>query len=137
MAVVLAENKQKKEDAFQEQWRVMKQGKNRPLDPEDYEFVDALYKEKANRARSQYEDQQRDAAEFKKAREELAAAPAPEKKSPPPVRLTRRKKTPLSSKPQLKIVPKKRRSTVSDTNRRQAPSKRGMDDGDEAKRIKE
>ena len=40
--VILAENKEKKEEAFQAVWKSMKVGKNKPLEAEDVEFMDAV-----------------------------------------------------------------------------------------------
>lgn len=39
LAAILAENKEKKEEEFQNVWKSMKQGKNRPLDEDDLAFV--------------------------------------------------------------------------------------------------
>ncbi|KAI7840641.1 hypothetical protein COHA_005662 [Chlorella ohadii] len=41
LAEVLREAKEAKEAAFQEQWKKMKQGKNRPLDEDELDFVDS------------------------------------------------------------------------------------------------
>jgi len=46
LAEVLAEAKAKKEEAFQEGWRTMKQGKNKPLDEDEIEFLDQVEDEK-------------------------------------------------------------------------------------------
>lgn len=48
LAVVLAENKQAKEDAFQAQWTQMKTGKNRPLDEDELEFLNGLQQQEAS-----------------------------------------------------------------------------------------
>ena len=39
---VLADAKAKKEEAFQEGWKTMKQGKNKPLDADEIEFLDQV-----------------------------------------------------------------------------------------------
>lgn len=60
LAQVLAENKEAKEEAFQEVWRSMKEGKNRPLDDDEAEFLESVAKSewRANRAHKEQEDEQ-------------------------------------------------------------------------------
>ena len=49
LAEVLDENREKKEAEFQEKWRTMKEGKNRPLDADEADFLEGL--EAAERVR--------------------------------------------------------------------------------------
>ena len=42
LAEVLEENREKKEAEFQEKWRTMKEGKNRPLDADEADFLEGL-----------------------------------------------------------------------------------------------
>lgn len=60
LAEVLAENKEAKEEAFQEVWKSMKEGKNRPLDDDEAEFLESVAKSewRANRAHKEQEDEQ-------------------------------------------------------------------------------
>lgn len=112
LAEMLADNKQKREEAFREQWRTIKQGKNRPLDAEDFAFVDAVYKQETQKTKEQFDHAQRDLEDFKKARNALEKKE--EVKTKPSVRLTTKKRP--SWKPVVKVVPKKRISTVSDVD---------------------
>lgn len=107
LAGILAENKRKKEEEFQDQWRTMKQGKNRPLDPDDYAFVDAVYKEQAEKAKAQFDDAQRDVEDFKKARKEATLST---EKRPKTVSVRPKKRSSL--RPLVKVVPKKRTLTA-------------------------
>lgn len=68
---MLADNKRKKEDAFQEQWKTMKQGKNRPLDAADYAFVNDVYDAETRKLKEQYDHTREDAVAFRKAQAEL------------------------------------------------------------------
>mmetsp|Transcript_17627 Transcript_17627/g.38456 ORF Transcript_17627/g.38456 Transcript_17627/m.38456 type:complete len:244 (-) Transcript_17627:67-798(-) len=90
LAEILADNKAKKEEEFQEVWKSMKVGKNRPLDEEDCEFYDELAKSKWQTDRHIKESEQDELLAFKLAREtrvvevkpkevdpSLLAAPAP------------------------------------------------------------
>ncbi|KAA6427960.1 MAG: hypothetical protein FRX49_02622 [Trebouxia sp. A1-2] len=78
LAHILLEAKQAKDEAFQNQWKQMKQGKNRPLDEEEVQFVDAL--EAASRDREQEQRKQElDALEAY----QLAVRAAAEARQPP------------------------------------------------------
>lgn len=116
LAEILAENKRRKDEEFQEHWKSMKQGKNRPLDPEDFEFVQNVFQEDFKKTKEQFEQQQQDVEEFRKAREEILTLPAEQK----PVMEQRVKKPVrktgligLKSKPKVKAIPKKRTSPSS------------------------
>ncbi|EFN56884.1 hypothetical protein CHLNCDRAFT_144541 [Chlorella variabilis] len=59
LAEILREAKEAKEAAFQEQWKTMKRGKNRPLDEDEFEFLDSVAEGEAaalRRARQEEED---------------------------------------------------------------------------------
>ncbi|KAL0029492.1 hypothetical protein WJX77_011617 [Trebouxia sp. C0004] len=78
LAHILLEAKQAKDEAFQNTWKQMKQGKNRPLDEEEVQFVDAL--EAASRDREQEQRKQEvDALEAY----QLAVRAAAEAQQPP------------------------------------------------------
>mmetsp|Transcript_2902 Transcript_2902/g.8176 ORF Transcript_2902/g.8176 Transcript_2902/m.8176 type:complete len:227 (+) Transcript_2902:484-1164(+) len=74
LAEVLEENKKAKEDKFQEVWKSMKIGKNRPLDEEDMEFLDGVYSAEAQIEKSKRKEEQEEVAAFQLARMEAAAA---------------------------------------------------------------
>lgn len=110
LAEILAGNKKRKDEEFQEHWKSMKQGKNRPLDPEDFEFVKTVFQEDFKKTKEQFEQQQQDIEEFRKAKEEVLTLPQQK-----PVMQQRVKKPVrktgligLKSKPKLKAIPKKR-----------------------------
>lgn len=59
LAAVLAENREKKDDEFQEKWKLMKQGKNKPLDEDEVEWLNSLddeQKQAERRVRSEEEE---------------------------------------------------------------------------------
>ena len=59
LATVLAENREKKDDEFQEKWKLMKQGKNKPLDEDEVEWLNSLddiKKQAERRVRSEEEE---------------------------------------------------------------------------------
>ncbi|KAK9833252.1 hypothetical protein WJX74_003583 [Apatococcus lobatus] len=58
---ILKEAKEKKEEDFQAQWRQMKQGKNRPLDEDELEFLDRVRSQQRAKERLEREE---DAAEL-------------------------------------------------------------------------
>ncbi|PRW50753.1 NEFA-interacting nuclear NIP30,N-terminal [Chlorella sorokiniana] len=64
LAEVLREAKEAKEAAFQEQWKKMKQGKNRPLDDDELDFVDAIAQQEAEARRRQREEEEAELAAF-------------------------------------------------------------------------
>ncbi|GMH33042.1 hypothetical protein BSKO_00876 [Bryopsis sp. KO-2023] len=67
LAEVLAENKRKKEEEFQDQWKQMKQGKNRPLDADEFEFIDTLHQNEVDRSRRMEEEEKTELDAFKAA----------------------------------------------------------------------
>lgn len=71
LAEVLAERKKAKQDAFEEQWKQMKTGKNRPLDADELDFLDALAQQEARQLATM---QQQEAAELEAYRLAVAAA---------------------------------------------------------------
>ncbi|KAL4423399.1 hypothetical protein ABPG77_009977 [Micractinium sp. CCAP 211/92] len=64
LAEILREAKEAKEAAFQEQWKTMKQGKNRPLDDDEFEFVDSIAQAEAAARRRQREEEEAELAAF-------------------------------------------------------------------------
>ena len=52
LAQVLEENREKKEAEFQEKWRTMKEGKNRPLDADEVDFLEGLEAAEQDRRRA-------------------------------------------------------------------------------------
>ncbi|GAX82691.1 hypothetical protein CEUSTIGMA_g10117.t1 [Chlamydomonas eustigma] len=66
---VLREAKEKKESDFQNMWKQMKQGKNRPLDAEELTFMDKLLDEEANRERQKRLLEEEGLEEYRKALE--------------------------------------------------------------------
>eukprot|EP00242_Pyramimonas_sp_CCMP2087_P017503 CAMPEP_0198205178 /NCGR_PEP_ID=MMETSP1445-20131203/8669_1 /TAXON_ID=36898 /ORGANISM="Pyramimonas sp., Strain CCMP2087" /LENGTH=234 /DNA_ID=CAMNT_0043877359 /DNA_START=180 /DNA_END=884 /DNA_ORIENTATION=+ len=117
LAQVLADNKAKKEEEFQEVWKSMKVGQNRPLDEEDCNFYDELAKNKWAADRTNKEVEQDELIAFKLARAEREVRAAPEPKpydpslmNPPP--LTAKRKTSQITlhkiaKPKVAMVVKK------------------------------
>lgn len=71
LAEVLAERKKAKQDAFDDQWKQMKTGKNRPLDPDELDFLDALARHEARQLNNM---QQQEEAELQAYREAVVAA---------------------------------------------------------------
>lgn len=67
---VLREAKEAKETAFQEQWKQMKQGKNRPLDEEEMEFIDSVAEQEAAARRRQREEEAAELAAFHAAQQQ-------------------------------------------------------------------
>ncbi|KAL4443281.1 hypothetical protein ABPG75_011018 [Micractinium tetrahymenae] len=64
LAEILREAKEAKEAAFQDQWKKMKQGKNRPLDEDEMEFVDSIAQAEAAARRRQREEEEAELAAF-------------------------------------------------------------------------
>lgn len=75
LAVVLAENKQAKEDAFQAQWTQMKTGKNRPLDEDELEFLNGLQQQEASAEEAWLSEQANQLDAFQQAVKQRAQQP--------------------------------------------------------------
>ncbi|KAG1664243.1 hypothetical protein FOA52_003496 [Chlamydomonas sp. UWO 241] len=77
---VLREAKQAKQEAFDNQWKQMKQGKNRALEPDELAFMDALRDEELTRDREVRHQEDAELLEFRralaKAKEDAEAAAA-------------------------------------------------------------
>ncbi|KAL3151358.1 hypothetical protein ABBQ38_013190 [Trebouxia sp. C0009 RCD-2024] len=131
LAHILLEAKQAKDEAFQNQWKQMKQGKNRPLDEEEIQFVDAL--EAARRDKEQAERKQElDALEAYqlavRAASEAQQTPTATEASPLPLRagakLTSLRKPPAAKPTKAKpVIIRKRAQPASDEEAQQAASK--------------
>lgn len=76
LAEVLAERKKAKQDAFDEQWRQMKTGKNRPLDADELEFYNSLAQQEAEQQRRIRQEEEAELAAFREAVAAAAAAKA-------------------------------------------------------------
>ncbi|PSC75898.1 hypothetical protein C2E20_1152 isoform X2 [Micractinium conductrix] len=64
LAQILREAKEAKDAAFQDQWKQMKQGKNRPLDEEELEFIDSVAATEAARVRAARAEEESELAAF-------------------------------------------------------------------------
>ena len=104
---ILLDAKQAKEDEFQEGWKIMKQGKNKPLDEEEIEFFDELEESKREADNKRKKVDQEDIANFHVMRETMIvrAAPEPkrERKAPPPP-APKQKSLIAPKKPPLMVV---------------------------------
>ncbi|CAD7698011.1 unnamed protein product [Ostreobium quekettii] len=67
LSEILREQKEKKEEEFQDKWRRMKQGKNRPLDADEYTFVKALYEKEDQHTKQWEKDKEEDLSLFREA----------------------------------------------------------------------
>mmetsp|Transcript_35831 Transcript_35831/g.49733 ORF Transcript_35831/g.49733 Transcript_35831/m.49733 type:complete len:227 (+) Transcript_35831:268-948(+) len=122
LAQVLAENKEKKEEAFQEIWRSMKVGKNRPLDDDEADFYDHVAKQSWQKERGIQEDEEEELAAFKLAREEhvvfISPTPAPSEtnvsKPQDPSQIKRKGAFVNTSMAKVRIVAKKAPIIVKD-----------------------
>jgi len=70
LAQILTEKKQLKDDEFQEQWKLMKQGKNRPLDADELDFLDSVEAKKRKAEDSRRVEEETELLEFQLAREQ-------------------------------------------------------------------
>lgn len=121
LAVVLAENKQAKEDAFQAQWTQMKTGKNRPLDEDELEFLNGLQQREATAEEAWRSEQASELDAFQQAVKDRAqrsksepGASAPKAKSEPS--LPKKKgvqNKPMRSTPVVRVI--RKTSTVEDS----------------------
>ena len=73
LAEILREAKEKKEQAFQEGWREMKTGKNRPLTEDELQFFDTLAEAEALKRRRENEEEAAELDAFRRAREQEQA----------------------------------------------------------------
>eukprot|EP00873_Tetraselmis_striata_P046582 jgi/Tetstr1/466846/TSEL_011303.t1 len=101
LAEILAENKEAKEEKFQEVWKSMKVGKNRPMDEDEMQFLDSVYKSETARENAKRQEEEKELAAFQLARLEAqnkdadeqvvqaakkpAAKPAPKKEAKKPL----------------------------------------------------
>ncbi|GAB4818646.1 hypothetical protein N2152v2_005692 [Parachlorella kessleri] len=85
LAEVLREAKEAKEQAFQDMWKQMKQGKNRPLDEDELEFLDSVADAAAEQERAVRQQEEEALAAFQEAlreREEAKQAEEAAKQHP-------------------------------------------------------
>jgi len=102
---ILAEQKERKQQDFDEQWASMKVGKNRPLDAEEVEFLDELENERKAAEKKRQREESEELEAFKRAQVGKASNPSVSadvstvqgtKEAPaaaPPVAVVARKKT--------------------------------------------
>ncbi len=64
---MLREAKERKEAEFQGKWKMMKTGKNRPLDAEELAFMDRLHDEEAEKERQRQKYEEDGMMEFREA----------------------------------------------------------------------
>lgn len=76
LAEQLAENKAKKDAEFQDMWRKMKEGTQRPLDTEEVEFLDTVLQQRSQRERDAAEEQRRELEAFREALKQRTVATA-------------------------------------------------------------
>ncbi|KAF6257303.1 N-terminal domain of NEFA-interacting nuclear protein NIP30-domain-containing protein [Scenedesmus sp. NREL 46B-D3] len=76
LAEVLAERKKAKQDAFDDTWKQMKTGKNRPLDADELEFYDSLAQQEAEQHRRMRQEEDEELAAFRQAVAAAAEAKA-------------------------------------------------------------
>lgn len=133
LAEILADNKQAKEDAFQDVWRSMKEGKNRPLDEDESDFLDLLKKQDwlKDREKKEMEDRELTAFQLKRAELDDRVLPASEPKAAAeihaPQRL-KRKTVPavLHVKPVKKQVTKQSEQLESKGTQSEVPTGGGL-----------
>ena len=73
LAQVLSERKQQKDEAFQEQWKLIKQGKNRPLDADEIAFLESVETKKRKIEETRKAEEETEVLAFQLAREQAAA----------------------------------------------------------------
>eukprot|EP01024_Parvocaulis_polyphysoides_P007788 TRINITY_DN12293_c0_g1_i4.p1 TRINITY_DN12293_c0_g1~~TRINITY_DN12293_c0_g1_i4.p1 ORF type:complete len:177 (-),score=40.46 TRINITY_DN12293_c0_g1_i4:322-852(-) len=71
LAQILADQKAKKEEEFQQQWKQMKQGKNRPLEDDEIEFLEKVRKESEQQQAKVAKEEKNELETFLKARNEM------------------------------------------------------------------
>ena len=119
LAEVLQANKDAKEEAFQEVWKSMKVGKNRPLDEDEITFYDDLAKQSWRKEREESAADAEQMSAFKLAREQQVVAKAPEPSpavtasllAPPPPAAKR--KAPVGLRAVAKVVKKDTAASAS------------------------
>mmetsp|Transcript_35339 Transcript_35339/g.67580 ORF Transcript_35339/g.67580 Transcript_35339/m.67580 type:complete len:255 (+) Transcript_35339:254-1018(+) len=138
LSEVLAENKAAKEEAFQEIWRSMKVGKNRPLDEDEAGFYDEMAKKRWFEERETKQADEDQLAAFKVARLEQVAAAVElpklhEFSSPSPASqmaavTTKRRAPQVCIKPMVKVKVIKKSSPNSGTRTPSSPDLKQHDD---------
>lgn len=73
---ILAEQKERKQQDFDEQWASMKVGKNRPLDAEEVEFLDELENERKAAEKKRQREESEELEAFKRAQVDKASNPS-------------------------------------------------------------
>eukprot|EP01026_Neomeris_dumetosa_P017508 TRINITY_DN16748_c0_g2_i1.p3 TRINITY_DN16748_c0_g2~~TRINITY_DN16748_c0_g2_i1.p3 ORF type:complete len:196 (-),score=29.56 TRINITY_DN16748_c0_g2_i1:26-613(-) len=80
LAQILADQKALKEEEFQQKWKQMKQGKNRPLEEDEVEFLDNLHSQSRRQLAQIAQEEQSQLQMFKKARNEFFDSQQQDKK---------------------------------------------------------
>lgn len=78
----IQEAKEAKERAFQEGWKTMKQGQNKPLDEEEAEFLDDMMDQRREEDRRRAERERDDVEAFRMMRETMVVRAAPPRTAP-------------------------------------------------------
>lgn len=108
LAQVLSERKQQKDEAFQEQWKLIKQGKNRPLDADEIAFLESVETKKRKIEETRKAEEETEVLAFQLAREQAAARSGPRARAtsakPPAER--RQRPTKSSAGCLLRVKPK-------------------------------
>jgi len=71
LAQILLDQRAEKEARFQEQWKQMKIGKNRPLDEDELQFLDSFWKAEAEEVKRRAQEEQVEIEEFQKLRNKM------------------------------------------------------------------
>lgn len=71
LAQILLEQRAEKEARFQEQWKQMKIGKNRPLDEDDLQFLDSFWKAETEEVKRRTQEEEIEIEEFQKLRKKM------------------------------------------------------------------
>jgi hypothetical protein len=112
LAQILTEKKQLKDDEFQEQWKLMKQGKNRPLDADELDFLDSVEAKKRKAEDSRRVEEETELLEFQLAREQAlqtrssSLQPPPKAKQTPLHHPSKKSKKAASSSMMIRVKPK-------------------------------
>jgi hypothetical protein len=71
LAQILLDQRAEKEARFQEQWKQMKIGKNRPLDEDELQFLDSFWKAETEEVKRRAQEEQIEIEEFQKLRNKM------------------------------------------------------------------
>jgi len=104
LAEVLREAKEAKQAAFDDKWKQMKTGKNRPLDDEEMQFLESLAQQESAAYRAQKEHEKAELEEFRRAMAEAAAKKEAEAAAAEAKPSTSAKPEPKKAMPAIKSV---------------------------------